>query len=604
MSAADNEQIADSEDDDIFGPLDNLPVVSSSESWHGSSDPSSESDEAEGIAEDTSEENEVEPEREEAPRSEDEGQEARLVESKRSRISAELRLQHDRRSYLSGPSIRSYKGLLKDMHVDPDSKTIQWTKKENDAFFTALARKGKLGVHEIAQQIKTKSRLEISDYIEFLEERLQGHRLSEKSLLEVEVPAAAEINEGLERVLDRFAEFVTLEEQKKELLKAKKEGISDFWILNSTKADEVEELFTSAGEDALPDAISLGAALLDVKNWIRLSEKIFMNPGKSRSEDNWKNVALKGETPSLTADALGEFYDLTVDLVIRLMEEAHNTAQDRLAKERRKRRHFVRRGDVHRALTIMGMKHSPFDYYIHLPRRLNLDVAHIMNKKGKQTVNTYVPYDKVERILSKRLGRGAGASSGSSAASSQEDSENDKYDKEDYDENEEDDIDELGLSEDDSETHIQDDQNTDGIDEHSSDDEDRGPNANSPEKQQPDESEYEEIDDAEHQQLENEQRLEEYNDYLDRQASQMEEARLRELLKCPAMDSLEPVDEKGQGEPPEITEEMRRDIMQNNAAVDWRSDLVYQAEWETYGSKHRDVERDIVANQHKRRRIG
>jgi hypothetical protein len=613
MSAtAYNEPTVDSEQDDIFGPPEDPPVLSSSESWHESSDSASQSDEVQ-IAENASEVDQIE--------SEDEGSQSddELTKGKGKHTSTKLRLQHDKASYVSKTSIQAYKTLLKDMHISPDSKTwnkqqnvaqttvglVQWTRKENDIFFTALARKGRGNVGEIAQLIDSKSRLEVADYIEFLEERLQGHQLSEPSLLDVKFPAAVEINEDLEEVMDHFAETVAIEEQKKELMQAKKEhGSSDFWILDSKKADKVEELLTSGDEDALPEAISLSAGLLDLKNLIRLSEKVFMNPGKSRPEDSWKNVTRNGETPSLTADALGEFYDLTVDLVIRLMQEAHNTALDRLSKERRRKLPFVRKKDVQRALTTMGMRHNVFEYYVNLPRRLKLDVT---NRKRKIKSKTYVPYDKVERMLSKKSRKKASASSGSSDASSEEDTENDeKVDVESDDD--EDDLSDFGSSEDENEIHTEDEDNTEEVEENpSSDGGEHEPNiANQPKRKLNDDLDYEEISDSEYQQLELEQRLDDYNAYLDRQASQKEEADLRELLNFPTIDSVEPISKRAkekQEEPPKITEEMRREIMQNNAVVDWRKDLVYQDEWETYGMKTRDVERDIAANHNKRRRF-
>lgn len=598
MSApADNELIADSDEDDIFGPAENYPVLSSSESWHESEDPCSESDDEKNV-EKPSENNQTE--------NEDEGSQSdsELKKGKQKHTSTKSRLQLDKRT------IQAYKTLLKDMHVDPDTKTwnkqqnvtlstvglVQWTGRENDTFFTALARKGKGNVGEIAQQIGSKSRLEVADYIEFLEERLQRHQYSEPYLLEAEVPAAVEISEDLEDVLDHFAETVAIEEQRKDILEAEKEhGSSEYWILDRAKADIVEELLASADEDALPEAISPSAGLLDLKNWIRLSEQIFMNPGRSRPEDSWKNIAQKGETPSLTADALGELYDLTVDLVIRLMEEAHNTALERLDKERRHRLPFVRKKDVRRALTTMGMKHNTFDHYVNLARRLNLDVT---ERKHKGTAKNYVSYDKVERMLSKKRQRRAEENSDGSDASSEKETENDEKDVAEGEYDEEDDLDEFGSSENDSDMQSQDDQSEPEEEGSSADEEDEHNVATPKSKLIDNDSDYQEISNSEYAQLELEKRLDDYNAYLDRQASHKEEARIRELLGYPALD-----DKGKQGKPPAITEEMRREIMRNNAVVDWRKNLVYQDEWETYGMKTRDVERDIAANRNKRRRL-
>lgn len=596
MSAtADNKPVANSEEDDIFGPPENYPVLSSSESWHESEDPSSQSTDEE-ITENARECGQIKSE------DEDSRSETEQKKGRQRRVFAKSKLAHGK---IIHDSKQAYKTLLKDMYDDPDSRTwnkqqnvtlstvglVQWTGKENDTFFTALARKGRGNVSEIAQQIKSKSRLEVAEYIEFLEERLQRHQFSGPSLLEAEVPAAVEISTELEAVLDKFAKNIALEEQRRDLLKARKEhGSAEFWILDKAKADQVDELLTSADkeEEALPEAISPSASLLDLKNFIQLSERIFMNTGKSRPEDNWKNVAQKGETPSLTADALGEFYDLTVDLVIRLMEEAHNTAMERLDKGRRERLSFVRRKDVKRALTIMGLKHNTFEYYVNLPRRLEIDVT---KAKCRGKAKSYLSYDKVEQMLSKKRRIDTKEISDTSDDSSEADTENDAKADDEGDNDEEDELDEFGSSEDWSETQSQDDQSE--LEEVSNADEDN--DLVTPKSRTI--VEYQEMSDSEYESLELEKRLDEYNVYLDQQASHKEEVRIRELLGYPALDKEQ--EEK----PPMITEEMRREIMQNNAVIDWRKNLVYQDEWETYGKKTRDVERDVEINRNKRRRI-
>lgn len=599
---ADDKVTADGDDEDFFGSPQHLPVLSSSESWHESDDPSSQSDQEE-IAEDASVKDEIKSE------DEDSQSDLELTHGSRKDKPSQSRLQHYKKRNLSRSALQAYKTLLKDMHVDPDLKTwnkqqniilstvglVPWTGKENDNFFIALARKGKGNVGEIAQQIKSKSRLEVADYIEFLEERLQRHKFSEPSLLNVEIPAAVEVSQDMEEVLDGFAHTVALDEQAKALLEAEKEhGSSDFWILDKSKAEKVEELLGSgeeSNENALPEAISPSAGFLDLKNWITLSENIFMNAGESRPQNNWRIIRQDQETPSLTADALGELYDLTVSLVIRMVEEACNTALSRLDKERRSVLPIVKKRDVHKALNTMGMRHNTFEYYVNLPRRLKLDVR---KQKHEGKSRARVPYDEVERMLSKKPLTKAKAKSDSPDTSSDEDTENDEKLVVESGNGEED-LDDFESSEDVSETQSQDDQ-----------EELEEMPGNEEIKVHIDGSEYDDISDSEYHPIESEKALDEYNDFLDQQASQAEEVHLRQLLSCPATDDIDPIknQDKGKmGEPPNVSEEARREIMLNNDVVDWRNDLLYQDEWETYGMKTRDVERDIAANRNKRRRL-
>lgn len=617
MSSIVNEEVvANSDEEDVFGPLDDLPILSSSESWHESSGSSTQSDEEE-VVENESDDAQGKGESEQP--SESELERSSQTQSKSDGDSLRRSGAQLIRTYgLSKASIIEYKSLLKKMHVDPDSQNNTWSEKnnviqatvglshwnrqENDSFFTALARKGRDQIFDIAQHIKSKSPLEVSDYISFLDERLQGSLISNESLFDPKLPAAVEISEDLDGVLDLFAEYATIEEQDRDLLKAEKGEGSEFWIIDSNKAEEIEDIITSNTGDVLAQATAVSAGLFDVKNWIRLSEKVFMNPGKSRPDDNWKNIAMNGESPSITTDALAEFYDLTVDLVIRLMTAAHDNARDRLAKENRGRLPLVKGKDVRMALKTMGMKRNSFDYFVDLPRRLGLDVAHILNKKGKQSTNAYVPYDKVERILSRRL---RNKYKKDSDTSSVEETENDVASAGESIYAEHDDIDELELSDNEGDDVVMEDLVTNDESGRSSAHGDE-PNTELP-NDDFDQSDDEDTDENEHQQLEAEQRLDEYNEYLDGQASRKEEARLVELLSCPAMDKLKAIEkESGQADTPtqEVSNETRKLLYKNGAElVDWRSEFVYQPEWETYGTNFFLVKRDIQENHAKRRRL-
>ncbi|RAK97904.1 uncharacterized protein BO80DRAFT_427761 [Aspergillus ibericus CBS 121593] len=281
---------------------------------------------------------------------------------------------------------------------------VTWTPKEKEVLYAVLDRKGKDGIQEISRQLGTKSELEVQEHLKLLHAGLERQHLKDRHTRTVilgDVPAAAEISEECCDALDPYAELAALEEQLAEDV-AGKQKHHDLWIIDRKTAEELGREIKSQGAD--PGANSsahLTAELLNVKKWIRLSERFFMNFGGTRLEDNWANVAFAGETPSMTADALADFYALTVSLTRRLVQSTLFFAMSRRRNMRQtgnEKANVVRSRDVQTAVDVLNMQRGHSDFWVGLARRCSLRVEDSRHRKGWKAV--HMEHDEVEDILS------------------------------------------------------------------------------------------------------------------------------------------------------------------------------------------------------------
>ncbi|PYI01315.1 hypothetical protein BO78DRAFT_401403 [Aspergillus sclerotiicarbonarius CBS 121057] len=281
---------------------------------------------------------------------------------------------------------------------------VTWTPKEKEVLYSVLDRKGKDGIQDIARQLGTKSELEVQEHLKLLHTGLERQHLKDRhtrTIILGDVPAAAEISEECCDALDQHAELAALEEQLAEDV-AGKQKHHDLWIIDRKAAEELGHEIKSQGAD--PGANSsahLTADLLNVKKWIRLSERFFMNFGGARLEDNWANVAFAGETPSMTADALADFYALTVSLTRRLIQSTIFFAMSRRRNMRQtgnEKANVVRSRDVQTAVDVLNMQRDHSDFWVGLARRCSLRVEDSRHRKGWKAV--HMRHDEVEDILS------------------------------------------------------------------------------------------------------------------------------------------------------------------------------------------------------------
>lgn len=342
------------------------------------------------------------------------------------------------RGSLSDSSIESYRQLLDQTFKDkPDSKeakfnttqdgVVVWTPQEKRVLFDILDKKGRDGIREIAASIRSKSEPEILEYIRLLQKGVRRQHFNDthsRTAILGEIPAAAEIGEECCDSLDGYAELLCLEEQNEED-SAGKERHKDLWIINEEVAETLEadnadkESSTNLSEmdqdlavnvNKLPDekftsnlSVDSAAAFFKMTRWILLSERFFMNFGGERFEDNWVNVAFKGETPSMTADALTDFYEIAVAVTRRLIHATHFFASSRVlqsGKASRPSATVVRSFDVKRAARTLNMKTDSSEFWVGLARRCTLDVEDRRHRKGWNPIP--LDHDEVESLLSQK----------------------------------------------------------------------------------------------------------------------------------------------------------------------------------------------------------
>ncbi|PKX90672.1 uncharacterized protein P174DRAFT_270313 [Aspergillus novofumigatus IBT 16806] len=282
-----------------------------------------------------------------------------------------------------------------------------WTSQEKEILFSMLDRKGKNGIAEIAQAIGSKSELEVQEHLKLLHRGLERQHVRDshsRTIVLGEVPAALEISQECCKALDDYAELLSLEEQRAEDVVGRKLH-QNVWIVDREIAEMVEEQLEERDETPLPgSSVYVTAELFNINKWIRLSERFFMNAGGPRLEDNWVNVACADETPSITADALADFYALAVSVTRRLVHSTLFFAMSRLRNMREtgnRKARIVRSRDVKTALNVLNMPQDRFDFWVGLARRCSLQVADLRHKKGWQS--ELMDYDEVEDILSGKV---------------------------------------------------------------------------------------------------------------------------------------------------------------------------------------------------------
>lgn len=313
--------------------------------------------------------------------------------------------------------------LMEKEAVDFFSRTqhgiVLWEPREKAAFFDALSKKGRHDVKAIADAVETKSEIEIVAYLKLLQDRAAGQHLYKddtRAPALADIPAAAEISQVTEGMLDKNAEALNLYQDNVDMLLGQQRH-PDNWIIDMNKALSLEESVETSNEPELP---ILEAELFRVSTWLELSQNVFMNSAHPNPEDNWRNIAFEDESPALTLDALAAFHELAIGITRRLVQTSLILAKSRLRATRdRNPAPTVREIDVSAALNILNMAPNTWTFWHKAPRRCHLSVKYAKQPKGK---SARVDYDEIERVLYEKTfnrKRGRSTSTASNMAGSE-----------------------------------------------------------------------------------------------------------------------------------------------------------------------------------------
>ncbi|CAD6452751.1 9eb5c61e-2dbd-4042-a422-debdd3d5d7fb [Sclerotinia trifoliorum] len=274
-----------------------------------------------------------------------------------------------------------------------------WSTEEKDLFFTGLSRLGKDNVRAIAARIGSKSEVEVQEYMQLLHQGLEEKKMYDARLLDVtEYPIAAELTTECCDIMERAADGLALrQELYEEDVEEAKWG--KYWLLTEEVIKSLEKkrsVSTTKDDKDIQDLLP-AVRLLHLKNWLTLSERVFMNPSEPR-EDNWRQVGELGETPAIRATAFDDFHSLTVSVTKRLVSTVIFCTMSRMrAMDSNKTKAAdINIKDVEAATKILKMDANSNEFWVKCPRRNYLSVSREDDLSGST-----MSYSEVETELRK-----------------------------------------------------------------------------------------------------------------------------------------------------------------------------------------------------------
>ena len=289
-----------------------------------------------------------------------------------------------------------------------------WTAEEKIQFFTALASHGRHDLPAISQRVESKSEIEVKHYLDLLKKEELDRQLFErqtKNISHAEIPAGIEIGPEMEAQLNGAADALAAFQEQYDYAVGQQDN-SGPWIIGPDDAarydeqaestqDSEDEKHESRDEIIQPPR---HARFFHLSNLLELSERLFMNGSQQAPEYHWRTLAEPGERPSMTQEALRDFYEIVVGLVQRVVQTGMFLCQSRIKATdttHHKPTYKVKREDVAAAVDILNMKHDMWDYWTTLPRRHGINVVAGSHQKG-QSDKHYLSYQDVEGALSVR----------------------------------------------------------------------------------------------------------------------------------------------------------------------------------------------------------
>ncbi|KAF2817443.1 uncharacterized protein BDZ99DRAFT_16046 [Mytilinidion resinicola] len=322
--------------------------------------------------------------------------------------------------------------LDEDVHLQGSQiGASRWSGEEKEVFYRALSRCGQDDIPAISKAIKSKSEMEVRDYFLLLQENFIQRQLNAPQLTHAvalrDIPAAVELGEECRKPLDLAGEAVAWYQENYEAKEERKKH-GDYWLLDSDLASKIEDAISEEPEgdtdafvtnegrrqhsDFAEEAIKAkpessissllssipAARLLKPKKWLALQKNVFMNSRRKWETDNWRDLAGVDEEPSMYYTAFHDFHRLTVSITRRLVHATMFESSSRLrAQDQRNTRSIpkVTARDVETALEILGMARHSREYWVKVPRRCGL---YVFNKSTRFR-RPRMKYDDVEKEL-------------------------------------------------------------------------------------------------------------------------------------------------------------------------------------------------------------
>ncbi|KAL2177245.1 uncharacterized protein P884DRAFT_244339 [Thermothelomyces heterothallicus CBS 202.75] len=243
-----------------------------------------------------------------------------------------------------------------------------WSEAEKLLFFEALSRLGPDDVVGIAARVRTKSALEVGEYLALLKEATAAAKAAAAAAAAValeDMPAAVELSQACCAALEEAADAVAIRQEGYEEGVERRKWGDTGWLIGkgNYKAVEAEP----------PERLRGAVGLFRLGSWLRLSERVFMN--SAVEEYNWAMV--EGDEPAVRATAVEDFYALAVQVTRRLVAATIYVGESRVKAKRElypDTRNRVWRQDVEAAALSLGLPTNSRKFWAKSARRLRLNV--------------------------------------------------------------------------------------------------------------------------------------------------------------------------------------------------------------------------------------
>ncbi|KAK5998454.1 hypothetical protein PT974_00833 [Cladobotryum mycophilum] len=288
--------------------------------------------------------------------------------------------------------------LFEDLPDLPPSQIglTYWSSYEKQKFFEILAHHGKTNVSAIALALGSKSIVEVSHYISFLQEaRNKRHDTMTRSILEpYEYPAAVEISQQCIHAQEEAADEISLRQEIREEQRERNRW-DETWDITP----KIAKKFSKEARDASGGQVPPFAQLFHLSRWLELSGRMFMN--SSIPGNNWNFI--EPDPPSVWATAFEDFHSLAISITRRLVQTTLFMAMSRIKSKRdggSRMRDLVQLQDAEAAIASLGMTPNRNERWIKSARRLRLDVYEDPPEGDEDHEEDPMSYDEVERQLS------------------------------------------------------------------------------------------------------------------------------------------------------------------------------------------------------------
>ncbi|KAK3955432.1 hypothetical protein QBC32DRAFT_395489 [Pseudoneurospora amorphoporcata] len=288
-----------------------------------------------------------------------------------------------------------------------------WTPAEKDLFFSAVSRLGPDSASAIASRIRTKSELQVAEYLEVFRQTIKTRKdpkLATPAMLlqpvtPAEVPAAVELSQQCCNALEEAADAVSTRQEAWEEAEERRKWGENRWLIRKDNvkglemdareerekkrtaekgkrkdkdadgSDEEGEPVVKTDEevDEYGRRTSPALDLFRVRKMLDLSENVFMN--STVDDYNWSTMS--DEPPAIRATALEDLHSLVVSLTRRLVAAVVYISESRIKTKRAVHpltRNLVWTQDVEAAVLSLGLKKNSHQFWAGAARRLRLDV--------------------------------------------------------------------------------------------------------------------------------------------------------------------------------------------------------------------------------------